>query len=225
MSIAILFFGNGQKKAEETPALQPAKEVPKPVEKPEPTPLEAAKTSLFGGVFDYANKTETAEAPKSFFAKEEKAEEKTEQPKSLFSGLFDNKKTEENCKPTSFFNLESKGGDLFGGKSAAGEGGSFFGKLGSKAEDGKPKKEGLFAGLMVALPSAQEGQPTNLFGNTPSNPLQGLFSKTSDANVDEDEEAVNGDEEEVPGQEEVCDPTKSTGTYVYESLTDVLANV
>lgn len=176
-------------------------------------------------MFDFAAKNTTAEPHKSFFAREEKAEEKTEQPKSVFSNLFDNKKAEENAKPSSFFNLDTKGGDLFGGKSAGGEGGSFFGKLAAKTDEGKPKKEGLFAGLMVALPSAQEGQATNLFGSTPSNPLQGLFSKPSDANADEDEEAVNGDEEEVPGQEEVCDPTKSTGTYVYESLTDVLANV
>ena len=83
-------------------------------------------------------------------------------------------------------------------------------------------KSGLFDGLLNPSTSNNTGCGANLFGNT-STPLTGMFSKVgTGAEGEEDEEAVGGDEDEVPGQDLASDPTKSTGTYKYESLSENL---
>lgn len=124
---------------------------------------------------------------------------KTEDEAPKKSGLFDgllSNKPEEN-KPSSFFGSATTSG---------------------------PTKSGLFDGLLNSNLSNNTGCGTNLF-NTGATPLTGIFSKAG-GNDEEDEEAVNEDEEVVPGQEDNADPTKSTGTYKYESTTtDILTVV
>lgn len=152
------------------------------------------------------------------------------------SGLF-NKAPADEKKPAEgsslFGNLT--GSSLFAGVKKEETNGSLFGSLlakkpeeqggsifGDKREPGK--KTGLFDGLLNPSLSNNTGCGS-LFANT-STPLAGVFSKQSgDQAGDEDEEAVEGDEDEVPGQEDVTDPTKSTGTYKYETASTELIGV
>lgn len=151
-------------------------------------------------------------------------------------GLFGKPATEE-TKPAEgsslFGNLA--GSSLFGGVRKEEPSGSLFGSLLAKKPEEKAgsffadkkepgQKSGLFDGLLNPSLSNNTGCGS-LFATT-STPLAGVFSRQSnDANGDEDEEAVEGDEDEVPGQEDATDPTKSTGTYKYESASTELVGV
>lgn len=114
------------------------------------------------------------------------------------------------------------------------KGGLFANLVSTSNEESKPQssffgsavtvtKTGLFDGLLNTGASNNTGCGTNLFNHT-ATPLSGMFANAG-GNNEEDEEEGEGDEDEVPGQEDVTDPTKSTGNYKYEEKTTSIISV
>lgn len=149
---------------------------------------------------------------------------------------------------TSLFG-DLKGGNTAGTSLFGTSGSSLFGEkkpeADKQADSGKPAfetsglfaaaptsyiktKTGLFDGLLNSSVNNGTGCGSGLLGNGTA-PQTSLFSKpsgTAAAGADDDDEAgVDPDEEVVPGQEDNVDPTKATGSYKYESKTEILVVV